>query len=128
MQHAWSDDALTIHWSFTPDELALVPHGSDANRLGFAVQLKFFDLEGRFPRTPREIPLAALGFVAEQLGLSPVVLQQYAWRGRTRKQHRAAIRTFVGFRTFTAADVSTLDTWLRQAILPSEQNPREWVR
>ena len=123
MQHAWSDDELTIHWSFTPDELALVPHGSDANRLGFAVQLKFFDLEGRFPRTPREIPLAALGFVAEQLGLSPVVLQQYAWRGRTRKQHRAAIRTFVGFRTFTAADVSTLDTWLRQAILPSEQNP-----
>jgi hypothetical protein len=123
MQHAWSDDELTIHWSFTPDELALVPHGSDANRLGFAVQLKFFDLEGRFPRTPREIPLAALGFVAEQLGLSPVVLQQYAWRGRTRKQHRAAIRTFVGFRTFTAADVSTLETWLRQAILPSEQNP-----
>jgi hypothetical protein len=123
MQHAWSDDELTIHWSFTPDELALVPHGSDANRLGFAVQLKFFDLEGRFPRTPREIPLAALGFVAEQLGLSPVGFQQYAWRGRTRKQHRAAIRTFVGFRTFTAADVSTFDTWLRQAILPSEQNP-----
>jgi TnpA family transposase len=123
MQHAWSDDELTIHWSFTPDELAVVPHGSDANRLGFAVQLKFFDLEGRFPRTPREIPLAALGFVAEQLGLSPVVFQQYAWRGRTRKQHRAAIRTFVGFRTFTAADVSTLATWLRQAILPSEQNP-----
>jgi hypothetical protein len=26
--------------------------------LGFAVQLKFFDLEGRFPRTPREIPLS----------------------------------------------------------------------
>jgi TnpA family transposase len=127
MQHAWSDDELTIHWSFTPDELALVPHGSDANRLGFAVQLKFFDLEGRFPRTPREIPLAALGFVAEQLGLSPVVLQQYAWRGRTRKQHRAAIRTFVGFRTFTAADVSTLDTWLCQAILPSEQNPHHLV-
>lgn len=127
MQHVWSDDELTVHWSFTPDELALVPHGSDANRLEFAVQLKFVDLEGRFPRTPREIPLAALGFVAEQLGLSPVVLQQYAWRGRTRKQHRAAIRTFVGFRTFTAADVSTLDTWLRQAILPSEQNPHHLV-
>ena len=72
MHHAWSDDGLTIHWSFTPDELALVPHRSDANRLGFAVQLKFFDLEGHFPRTSREILLAALGFVAEQLGLSPV--------------------------------------------------------
>ena len=29
----------------------------------------------------------------------------------------------MGFRTLTAADVSTLETWLRQAILPSEQNP-----
>jgi len=45
-----------------------------------------------------------------------LVFQQYAWRGRTRKQHRAAIRTFVGFRSFTAVDVSTLDTWLCQAI------------
>jgi TnpA family transposase len=123
MQHYWSDDELTVHWSLTDDERALLPNRGDANRLGFAVQLKFFDLEGRFPRTPREIPTAALGFVAEQLGLSVLVFQQYAWRGRTRKQHRAAIRTFVGFRSFTAADVSTLDTWLCQAILPSEQNP-----
>ncbi len=72
--------------------------------------------------TPREIPTSALCFVADQLGLSPFVFQQYAWRGRARKQHRAEIRTFVGFRSFTAADASTLDTWLRQAILPSEQN------
>ena len=113
-----------ITWpEFQPSLPPGLPHGSDANRLGVAVQLKFFDLEGRFPRTLREIPLAAFGFVAEQLGLAPVVVQQYAWRGRTRKQHRAAIRTFMGFRTFTAADVSMLATWLRQAILPSEQNP-----
>ena len=123
MQHSWSDDELTVHWSLTAEERALLPNRVDANRLGCAVQLKFFDLEGRFPRTPREIPTAAVGFVAEQLGLSPLVFQQYAWRGRARKQHRAAIRTFVGFRAFTAADAVTLDTWLRQAILPSEQNP-----
>ena len=102
--------------------MALLPTRVDYNRLGFAVQLKFFDIEGRFPRTPREIPTSALCFVADQLGLSPAVFQQYHWRGRTRKEHRAAIRTFVGFRSFTADDASTLDTWLRQAILPSEQN------
>jgi TnpA family transposase len=124
MQQAWSDDELTVHWFFTPDEFALVPHGNDANRLGFAVQLKFFELEGRCPRTPREIPRAALGFVAEQLGLSPVVFEHDAWGGRTRKQHRATIRTCMGFRTCTAADVVSLDTWLRHTILPSEQNPR----
>jgi TnpA family transposase len=122
MQHNWTDGELTVHWSLTAEEIALLPTRADYNRLGFAVQLKFFDIEGRFPRTPREIPTAALGFVADQLGLSPAVFQQYDWRGRTRKEHRAAIRTFVGFRSFTADDVSTLDTWLRQAILPSEQN------
>ena len=121
MQHYWTDGELTVHWSLTAEELALLLDRIDANRLGFAIQLKFFDIEGRFPRTPREIPTAALCFVAEQLGLSPLVFQQYAWRGRTRKQHRATIRAFVGFRSFTAADASTLDTWLRHAILPSEQ-------
>ena len=84
MQHYWSDDELTVHWSLTDDERTLLPNRGDANRLGFAVQLKFFDLEGRFPRTPREIPTATLGFVAEQLGLSSLVFQQYAWRGRAR--------------------------------------------
>jgi len=122
VQHHWTDGELTVHWSLTAEELALLPDRVDANRLGFAIQLKFFDIEGRFPRTPREIPTVALYFVAEQLGLSPFVFQQYAWRGRARKQHRAEIRTFVGFRSFTAADTSTLDTWLRQAVLPSEQN------
>ena len=122
MKHDWTDGELTVHWSLTAEEMALLPNCVDSNRLGFAVQLKFFDIEGRFPRTPREIPTSALCCVADQLGLSPSVFQQYAWRGRARKQHRAAIRTFVDFRLFTAADASTLDSWLRQAILPSEQN------
>jgi hypothetical protein len=122
VQHHWTDGELTVHWSLTAEERALLPNRVDSNRLGFAIQLKFFDIEGRFPRTPREIPTSALGFVADQLGLSPFVFQQYAWRGRARKQHRAEMRTFVGFRSFTAADAATLDTWLRQAILPSEQN------
>jgi TnpA family transposase len=122
VQYHWTDDELTVHWSLTAEELTLLPNRVDYNRLGFAVQLKFFDIEGRFPRTPREIPTSALGWIAHQLDCSPSVFQQYDWRGRARKQHRAAIRTFVGFRSFTVADASTLDTWLRQAILPSEQH------
>ena len=122
MQYHWTDDELTVHWSLTAEELTLLPNRVDYNRLGFAVQLKFFDIEGRFPRTPREIPTSALGWIAHQLDCSPSVFQQYDWRGRARKQHRADIRTFVGFRSFTVADASTLDTWLRQAILPSEQH------
>ncbi len=122
MQYHWTDDELTVHWALTAEERALLPNRVDYNRLGFAVQLKFFDIEGRFPRTPREIPTSALDFMAHQLGFAPSVFQQYDWRGRARKQHRAEIRTFVGFRSFTAADASTLDLWLRQAILPSEQN------
>jgi hypothetical protein len=131
----WTDEELTAHWSLTAAELARLPNRVDANRLGFAVQLKFFDLEGRFPRSSREIPSSALGFVADQLGLSPCVFQHYNWQGRARKNHRADIRTLLGVRSFTADDASTLDTWLHNAILPSDQNlqhlhevVRDWCR
>ena len=122
MKRNWTDEELSEHWLLTANELALLPNRLDYNRLGCAVQLKFFDIEGRFPRSPREIPPAALCFVADQLRISPSVFPQYNWQGRARKNHRADIRAFQGFRSFTADDTSTLELWLRQAIMPSDQN------
>ena len=135
MKRNWTDEELTEHWLLTDNELALLPNRVDYNRLGCAVQLKFFDIEGRFPRSPHEIPPAALCFVANQLRISPSVFSQYNWQGRARKNHRADIRAFLGFRSFTAGDTSTLELWLRQAIMPSDQNLQhlyeavlEWCR
>ena len=70
MKRNWSDDELAAQWSLSPKELALLPNRVGHNRFGFAVQLKFFQIEGRFPRSPREVPAAALRHLASELGLS----------------------------------------------------------
>ena len=118
----WTDEELTECWLLSADELALLPNRIAHNRLGFAVHLKFFQIEGRFPRSPREIPVAAVCFLADQLGLSPTIFQKYDWRGRARKHHRSEIRAYLDFRPFTADDISTLEVWLRRTIIPSDQS------
>ena len=99
-----------------------MPNRVGHNRFGFAVQLKFFQIEGRFPRSPREIPAAALRHLASELGLSINLFQKYDWRGRARKEHRAAIRGYLGFRAFTAADGARLDDWLLHEVMLFDQN------
>ena len=122
MKRNWSDDELAEQWSLSPEELALLPNRVGHNRFGFAVQLKFFQIEGRFPRSPREVPAAALRYLSRQLGVSINIFRKYDWRGRGRKDHRAAIRGYLGFRAFTAADGTRLDEWLRRG---SGQQGRE---
>ena len=50
MKQYWDDLALAEHWSLGDDELPLLDNRTESSRLGFAVLLKFFQLEGRFPR------------------------------------------------------------------------------
>lgn len=48
--------------------------------------------------------------------------QKYDWRGRARKDHCAAIRGYLGFRAFTAADGGRLDEWLFHEVIPFDQS------
>jgi hypothetical protein len=43
---------------------ALLGNKTGATRLGFAVLLKLFQAEGRFPRRPEDVPAAAIGAIA----------------------------------------------------------------
>jgi len=45
----------------------LVANKSGATRLGFALLLKFFELEARFPREVSELPPAVVSYMAEQV-------------------------------------------------------------
>ncbi|WP_094191761.1 DUF4158 domain-containing protein [Streptomyces katrae] len=40
---------------------------SAKNRLGFALLLKFFEIEARFPEGPGEVPTAAVEYAAQQV-------------------------------------------------------------
>jgi len=116
MKRDWTAEELTAQWALLPAEFALLANKSGPTRLGFAVLLKFFENEARFPYYRDEVPLAAVTDLARQVGLPPEQYRQYDWQGRTIKYHRAQIRTHCGFREATVRDLRELATWLSEQV------------
>jgi len=56
MKREWHPDELIEHWTILPRERKLIENKHGSTRLGFAVLLKYFQHEGRFPRQPYELP------------------------------------------------------------------------
>jgi hypothetical protein len=53
------------------DDWQLVTNKAGTARFGFAVLLKFFELEARFPRGADEVPTAAVVYVADRVKVPP---------------------------------------------------------
>jgi hypothetical protein len=91
-----------------------------ATRLGFAVLLKFFEIDGRFPEYAAEVPEQAVAYLAEQVRVDAALFAKYQWSGRTSERHRAQIRKALGFRECSQADQETLALWLSREVCPTE--------
>jgi Domain of unknown function (DUF4158) len=76
MQRHWTDHDLETYWSFSSEEFKLLPQRDASSRLGVAASLKFFQLEGSFPSSGRDIPAVALHYMAQQLDVEPNVGSQ----------------------------------------------------
>lgn len=122
MKRNWTEEELVERWTLFPDELALVGAKTGHTRLGFAVMLRFFAGEGRFPRDKHEVPVEVLRFVGEQVGELAEGWLRYDWSGRSVKYHRAQIREFFGFREATVRDGEDVASWLLEEVLPREQD------
>ncbi|NTW01358.1 MAG: DUF4158 domain-containing protein, partial [Oscillochloris sp.] len=122
MQRHWTPDDLIAHFTLLPAERALLdPLRAAHTRLGFAVLLKSFQLDGRFPATLHDIPATVIAFLAAQLPVDPAVILPYEWRGRASEEHRAQIRAFLGVRPATVEDADTLTAWLTEHLLQSHR-------
>ncbi|UJB73317.1 DUF4158 domain-containing protein (plasmid) [Acaryochloris sp. 'Moss Beach'] len=89
------------------------------NQLGFAILLKFFfSWKPGSPQHPGEVPKAVVKFIAKQLKITQRSFNEYKWNGRTIKEHRATIRSFLGCRPTQRSDKQSLMTWLKAKILP----------
>src|SRR3954449_4878522 len=108
----WDEQELAEHWSLNVEELELLANRTDRSRLGLAVMLKFFQMEGRFPRDRKEIPVAVRDHLAGQLGIEPDAFSEYDLAGRSSKRDREQIRSVLGFRRGTVADAEGLGGWL----------------
>ena len=63
MRREWSDEELVGSWTLVDEDWRLVGDKSGVTRLGFALLLKFFEIEARFPRVADEVPAAAVAYV-----------------------------------------------------------------
>ena len=121
MKRAWEPDELIVQWTLAPPELALLESKTAANRLSFALLLKYFQQEAQFPTDVQAIPPPVLHYLAQQTNVPTEAVQQWDWRGRTSERHRAQIRQLLGFRETTVADAMALGQWLEEQVLPQER-------
>ena len=113
-------DDLLLGWTLVGEDWTLLGNKSGATRLGFAMMLKFFEMEARFARNPAEFPAEAVSYVAEQVGVAGAVLGAYDFSERTAKRHRVQIREAFGFREFTRVDESRMTEWWVGEVCPFE--------
>lgn len=78
----------------------------DHNQLGFALQLCALRYPGRLLRPGELIPVTALLVVAEQIGVAPEALSDYATRFQTRYQQLGSY-SFSARMTFRRSNTSS---------------------
>lgn len=123
MKRNWTEAELARHFSLSFDEFEILSNKSGPTRLGFAVLLKFFQFEGRFPNAKNEVPRSLVSYLAPQVEVEAEAYLQYDWLGRSIKYHRSQIRQFLGFRPASVEDQEHMVTWLTHKVVREEQRP-----
>jgi TnpA family transposase len=118
----WEPDELIDAWTLTGGDWDLIANKAGVTRLGFAVMLKFYEIDGRFPAYREEVPQAAVAYLGSLVKVEPVLFAKYSWRGRTIEYHRAQVRRAYGTRPPTEADEDRWAQWLAEEICPTETN------
>ena len=94
------------------EDRALLGNKTGATHLGFAVLLKFFRQEGRFPQYKHEVPGIVITNLATQVGVAPEAYLQYAEELRQFYQ--------VGLQTRNFADMVLIKTLFYTGVRVSE--------
>lgn len=120
MKPEWTTEVIITYFTLQSEEKVWLGSNEGHNHLGKALQLKFFQYEGRFAEGLYEIPEEAIAYVAQQLHLNEQVIEEYEWRGRTAKDHWRDVRKYSGFRPATAQDKIAIREWIKGHVLPEE--------
>ncbi len=88
-------------------------HRGGVNRLGLGLQLCTLRWLGFVPDDLTSVPAAAVGRLADQLGVDPGVLGDYGgWKDRTRTEHLREVLDQLGWRTAGPGEVKALEDFL----------------
>src|SRR5439155_17964853 len=127
MLHAfyYPRDLITERVRFTPADHAQITHCRGVhNRLGFAYQMGFVRLTGRFPaQHPLEMLHDLLVWVAREVGIDPSAIEAYAQRRQTVSQHQLLLQGSLGLRPCGPAERDLLVRFIREEALRLESTP-----
>jgi TnpA family transposase len=118
-----NSEDIDDRWTLRASDRVLLGNKTGATRLGFAVLLKMFQLNGRFPQRLEEVPVAAIEAIASQLEMPAAAWRGYDWHSRIAAYHRGQIRDALGFREATLVDTDALVHWLEGQVSALEHRP-----
>jgi hypothetical protein len=78
VQTEWEPDELIDTWTLTGTDRDLIANKAGATRLGFAVMLKFYEIEGRFPAYREEVPPAVVRYLGSLVKVDPALFASTA--------------------------------------------------
>ena len=91
---------------------------SEENKLAFAVMLKFFQTEGKYPAKDDSIDPVMVSSLAIQLNCADTCFDNYDWNNRSVKRFRQEIRSLLDYKKATTTDSNNLISWLVEHVLP----------
>ncbi len=69
MKQDWHPEELALHWTLSESELELLGTKTGATRLSFAIFLKAFQFDGRFPDRREDVAGGIVAHLASQTGV-----------------------------------------------------------
>jgi Domain of unknown function (DUF4158) len=69
MKQDWHPEELALHWTLSESELELLGTKTGATRLSFAILLKVFQFDGRFPDRREDVAGGIVAHLASQTGV-----------------------------------------------------------
>lgn len=121
MKHYWTKIELEKSWSLSPSEMSYIEKKD--NKIAYALKMKYFDLQGYFPKKVEEIPTAAIDYMAAQLSLSnqdnvQAQIKRYNWQSRISQLHNAEIRDHYGFKKLEPSDFPSIKEFIETELIP----------
>lgn len=86
-----------------------------STRLGFAILLKSFQFDARFPDRD-DVSASIVTHLSRQTGASADSYWEEEWNERTQRRQRAQIREYCGFQLFHAEDEAGFLSWLMEQV------------
>jgi len=103
-------------FTLNSEELRLIQTKPFKSKLHFAIMLKFFMIENRFPVNDDAISQELIQLISNQLNIN-TKLTAIDWENRTSERFRQELRDFLGYKKATLADSEKLILWLLKNVL-----------